>query len=355
MAEELGERTEQPTARRLSEARERGQVARSQDLGAALDLAGALALLALFGGGGVMTLGAMVRGVLGGEAPGDPLDARSLSTLAAWAGTRAAWVVGPAMLIVFAVAVLAQLGQVGWLWTLQPLRPKFDRLSPLAGLKRVFNRRNAVKTAVNTVKLAAVGSMAAWMVWRRLGTLAALPGLEAAAAMLMVARLALELALWLVPMFLLIGVLDFLFQRWQHTRDLRMTRQEVQDERRSSEGDPEIKRRRLRMAQEIALHQIRSAVPRADVVVTNPTHFAVALQYDAGTMRAPRVTAKGADLMAFRVRETAAAHRVPVVERPPLARALYWGVDVGQEIRPEHYEAVAEVLAYVYRVAGRAA
>jgi flagellar biosynthetic protein FlhB len=182
-----------------------------------------------------------------------------------------------------------------------------------------------------------------------------LPSLAAGAALFMAAKLALELVLWLLPLYLSIGLIDYMYQRWQHTRDLRMTRQEVQDERRSSEGDPEVKRRRLRMAYEIALHRIRTEVPRADVVVTNPTHFAVALRYDAATMAAPRVTAKGADLMAFRVRETAAANSVPVVERAPLARALYWGVDVGREVRPEHYEAVAEVLAYVYRAAGRAA
>lgn len=355
MAEELGERTEHPTSRRLTEARERGQVARSQDLGAAIDLAAAAALIVVFGAWGMTALGAIVRGLLGDGAPGDPTDAGSIWAAVAWAGEKAAWLLGPALLVAFLVGMAGQMGQVGWLWTTQPLRPKWDRLNPVAGFARLFNRRNLVKTLVNTLKLAMVVAVAALVIARRVPALAALPRLEAPAAMYMAAKLALELVLWLLPLYLLIGLIDFLYQRWQHTQDLRMTRQEVQDERRSSEGDPEVKRRRLRMAYEIALHRIRTDVPKADVVVTNPTHFAVALKYDAATMKAPKVTAKGADLMAFRVRETAVAHGVPLVERPPLARALYWGVDVGQEISPEHYEAVAEVLAYVYRVAGRAA
>ena len=134
-----------------------------------------------------------------------------------------------------------------------------------------------------------------------------------------------------------------------------MTRQEVKDERRSAEGDPEVKARRFRMAREIALQRIQHAVPKADAVVTNPTHFSIALQYDSKKMHAPRVVAKGADFLAFKIRHIAIASDVPIVERPPLARALYWGVEVGQEIAPEFYEAVAEVLAYVYRLEGRAA
>ncbi|MFM9996032.1 MAG: flagellar biosynthesis protein FlhB [Phycisphaerales bacterium] len=355
MAEELGERTEQPTSRRMSEARSRGQVARSQDLGAAIDLSAAVVLLVAFGGTGIMVLASITRGLLGGDAPGTPLDAESIWAAIAWAGAKAAWLVVPVLLVMFVVGVLAQMSQFGWLWTAQPLQPKFDKLNPVAGLKRLVNRRNLVKTLVNSLKLAAVTAIAVFVVWRRMPTLAALPTIEAVAALYMVVRLALELVLWLLPLLLMIGLVDFLYQRWQHTRDLKMTRQEVQDERRSSEGDPDVKRRRHRMAQEIALHQIRTAVPRADVIVTNPTHFAVALRYDAATMRAPKVVAKGLDSMAFRIREVGLVHGVPIVERPPLARALFWNLDVGQEVRPEHYEAVAEVLAYVYRIAGRAA
>jgi len=150
-------------------------------------------------------------------------------------------------------------------------------------------------------------------------------------------------------------VVDLLYQRWQHTEDLKMTKQQVKDERRSSEGDPEVKSRRFQMAREIIRQRLGAAVPEADVVVTNPTHFAAALKYDSDEMAAPRLVAKGADHLAMQIRLIAVAHGVPIVERPPLARALYRNVEVGQEVPSDLYEAVAEVLAYVYRLEGRAA
>jgi len=158
------------------------------------------------------------------------------------------------------------------------------------------------------------------------------------------------LALWLAVILLLIGIIDWLYQRWQHKEDLKMTKQQVKDERRSMEGDPQVKGRRLRMMRDILVQQIQANVPVADVVVTNPTHFAVALRYDTETMRAPRVVAKGGDYMAQRIRLVAASAGVPIIERPPLARGLYFGTEVGQEISPVYYEAVAEILAYVYRL-----
>jgi flagellar biosynthetic protein FlhB len=149
---------------------------------------------------------------------------------------------------------------------------------------------------------------------------------------------------------LIIGVADYMYQRWQYTQDLKMTRHEVTDERKSMEGDPEIKARRFRMARQMALQRVNQAVPKADVIVTNPTHFSVALRYDAETMAAPRVVAKGVDFLAMRIRQIAMTHGVPIVERPPLARALYYGVEVGRDVPAEHYQAVAELLAYVYRL-----
>jgi flagellar biosynthetic protein FlhB len=179
-----------------------------------------------------------------------------------------------------------------------------------------------------------------------------LPALDATQGLMVIARMLLALAIWLAAILLLIGLIDWLYQRWQHTQDLRMTRQQVKDERRSMEGDPQIKGRRFRMMREILMQQIQQQVPLADVVVTNPTHFAVALRYDADKMRAPRVVAKGADYMAQRIRLVAAGAGVPIIERPPLARGLYYGVDVGHDISSEYYEAVAEILAYVYRLEG---
>jgi len=272
-----------------------------------------------------------------------------------WISVEGVKLAGPALLAMFAVSLLGNIVQVGWHITTEPLAPKINRLNPLSGMKKLFNARNMMKTGVNTVKLSLVALVAAVLVRKDLPQIAALPALSLARAMYKIGLLAGELVSWLLAIFLAIGVADYLFQRWKHTEDLRMTKQEVKDERRNMEGDPEMKSRRFRMAREIAMQRIRHAVPKAEVIVTNPTHFSVALQYDSGKMGAPRVVAKGADDIAFRIREIAIASGVPLVERPPLARGLYWGVEVGQEIRPQFYEAVAEVLAYVYRIKGKAA
>jgi flagellar biosynthetic protein FlhB len=355
MAEELGERTELPTGRRLSEARSQGQVAKSQDLATAIDLLGAVVLIAVFGGGALAAMAAMMRRVFEDQTPGSALDIASIRPLAMWAGAQALRVAGPGLLVTLLLACLAHVVQVGWLFTTKPIQPNFARLNPVGGFGKFFNLRALVKTAVNTVKLAIVCGIAFLVIRRNLPGIAALPSLGAAAGLYKMGAMGLELALWLLAMFAILGLSDFIYQRWQHTQDLKMTRQEVKDERRSVEGDPEVKARRFRMAREIAMQRIQHAVPTADVIVTNPTHFSVALRYDQSNMHAPKVIAKGVDFLAFKIRNVAIASGVPIVERPPLARGLYWGVEVGQEIAPEFYEAVAEVLAYVYRIKGRAA
>jgi len=355
MAEELGEKTEQPTGRRLGEARSRGQVAKSQDLSSAIDMIGAVVLIALFGGAAIVGLGTLMKRVLEGETPGDPLDPGSLQPLAVWVISQGARVAGPALLAMLLIACLAQFVQVGWLVTTEPIKPKLDKLNPVAGLKKFVNLRNLMKTSVNVVKLGFVAVIAIMVVRKHLPGIAALPMLNMPAALYKMALMGLELACWLLAVLLVIGLIDLMYQKWQHNKDLKMTRQEVKDERRSVEGDPEVKARRFRMARDIAMQRIQQAVPKADVIVTNPTHFSVAIKYDPATMKAPRVVAKGADFLAFKIRYVGISAGVAIVERPPLARGLYWNVKVGQEISPEFYEAVAEVLAYVYRIQGKAA
>ncbi|MEC9374435.1 MAG: EscU/YscU/HrcU family type III secretion system export apparatus switch protein, partial [Planctomycetota bacterium] len=176
-----------------------------------------------------------------------------------------------------------------------------------------------------------------------------------AGALVESARIMMDLIIWTLLALILIGVIDRAYQKWQHTKDLRMTKQEVKEERKSTEGDLAMKARRLRFGRELIRQQIAANVPKADVVVTNPTHFAVALKYDSDSMRAPRVIAKGADQLAIQIRLVAVRHSIPIVERPPLARALYHNVEVGREIPADLYEAVAELLAYVYRLEGRMA
>lgn len=355
MAEELGERTEQPTARRRSETRNRGQVAKSQDLGSAIDLFGSLLMLLFLGAPLAGSLAGIVRHLLDARTSGHGLRAQEVGGYAWWAAAQAGAAVLPLFLVAVLFSALSQFVQVGWLLTAYPLKPKLDKLSPLKGVKKIFSKRSAVKTGVNIVKLVLVAGAAAFVIRRNFHEASGLPLLEVAGAAALIGRMLLELCAWLLVLMLLMGLLDYVYQRWQHTQDMRMTKQEVKDEHRAMEGDVDTKGRRLRMARQMLLQRMQQTVPTADVIVTNPTHYSVALKYDGERMRAPRVVAKGVDEVAIRIRQIAAVHGVPIVEKPPLARALYHHVDVGREVSPQFYEAVAEVLAYVYRLAGRAA
>jgi len=353
MADDLGERTESPTSQRLSEARGRGQIAKSQDLASAIDLIGGVVLLVLLGAGMAGALASILRRCL--ESHADSITLESLSPLLREVVTRGTLAAAPFMGIIFGVCLLAHLLQVGPLFTLDPLRPKFERLNPIAGFARLGGTRNLVRSLVNTLKLCVV-LLVAWLFLRaEISGVAGLPRLGIWQGLAELGGMALRLAAWLLAVLLIIGVIDWLYQRWQHTKDLRMTKEQVKDERRSMEGDPKVKAQRQKMARQMMLQRINQAVPQADVIVTNPTHYSVAIRYDESTMRAPRVVAKGVDFLAMRIRHVALVHRVPIVERPPLARALYAGCEVGQEIPPEMYQAVAELLAYVYRLEHEAA
>ncbi|MEM8756161.1 MAG: flagellar biosynthesis protein FlhB [Planctomycetota bacterium] len=351
---EFGEKTEQPTSRKLLEARNRGNVPKSQDLSGVLSLVIAGITLLIFGG--------FIVGRL------HDLTLRSLDprALAGRIGTGGVWDqvlltardAGGALLPVMAVMAtgiaLVNFMQVGPLLTAKPLEPKLSKLSPIAGVKRVFGRKGLVKALMNIAKLAAVVLVAFIVISMNKAELVQLAVLQPVQAAMVVGMVMAEVLVWILFLLIVIGVLDYMFQRWQHRQELKMTKQEVKDELKSMEGDPEMKRRRMQIAQGIAMQRLGQDVPQADVVVTNPTHFSVAIRYD-DAWPAPKVTAKGGDHMAFRIRQLAIGSGVPIVERPPLARALYWGTEVGDEIAPDHYEAVAEILAYVYRLDGRAA
>lgn len=352
MADDMGDKTEDPTGRRLSEARNQGNVAKSQDLAAAIELTGAFILLLIFGAAMARASYVLMRDSLAAQ---ESTTETSIFELLRAAGIHMGVATVPFLLIACAIAALAYIVQFGFLWNLTILQPKFERLNPATGVGRLFNKQNLVKTLVNTVKLVVV-SIVGWMYLSSVAReIASLPMLTALAAWGMIGRMAIELAAWLFVLMLVMGVADFLFQKWNHLQGLKMTKQEVKDERKSMEGDPQIKGKRFRMAREIIRQRIGAAVPKADVVVTNPTHFSVAIAYDPESMDAPRVIAKGADELAMSIRHIARAHGVPILERPPLARALYRHVDVGEQIHARYYEAVAEVLAFVYRLEREAA
>jgi flagellar biosynthetic protein FlhB len=349
MPDEFGERTEPATPRRRIEARQRGQVPRSHELTTAMLLLGLLLLLKYFGPGVWHTLLSIVyRGLSTGQT-----DRGQLAPFSRGVALDAFRAVAPLLGIAFILALAVTAAQVGWLVTLHPLTPSLAKINPLNGLRRMFSSRSLVTLAINTVKLALVAAVAWLTISGQIHAILAAIDTDHAVLLARAADLTYTLGVRLALLLVVLAIIDYVYQRYRHERDLRMTKEEVKEELRRMEGDPILKRRRRQVQMQLAMQRVRSAVPQADVVVTNPTHLAIAIQYDADKMNAPVVVAKGADYLALRIRELAAAHGIPMVERPTLARLMYDAVEVGKEVPSRFYQAIAEILAYVYELTGR--
>lgn len=345
----MSERTEAPTGKRLGDARRRGQVARSAEVNAAAALLAGLWLLSGPGRGLVDSLRAQLVYNLSHLPTGEYTGAQ-VRSLVAEAGLRLAPGIGLLLAGFLLTGVVASLAQTGLLWVSD--RPFFDfnRLNPLDGLKRLFSGQGLMELGKALLKLVVVGGVA-YSYWS--GHSAAVLGLAQLAlpeAVAEAVQLAFGLGWQVAGVYLALAAADYFYQRWNLMRTLRMTKEEVKEEFKTQEGDPLLKSRIRQQQRRFARQRMMAKVPKADVVITNPTHFAVALQYERESMRAPQVVAKGAALVALRIRTLALEHGVPVVENPPLARALYRTVELDQEVPPEMYRAVAEVLAFVFRL-----
>jgi flagellar biosynthetic protein FlhB len=233
--------------------------------------------------------------------------------------------------------------------------PKLSKISPIQGVKRLVDMRAFMRLVMNLLKLALIAAIAMWVIHNDLLLIIKLAELTPLAAFLASGNIIYGLAIKLAVLLFVLALLDYMFQRWQHERDLRMSKHDVKMEMKNMDGDPLVKQRRARVARQMAMQRMAHAVPQADVIVTNPTHYAIALRYDADTMQSPKVIAKGADFMAMRIRQIALANDIPLVERKSLAQVLYRTVDVGREVPAEFYNAVAEIMAYVYRLRRRSA
>ena len=243
--------------------------------------------------------------------------------------------------------------QNGLVVSAEPLKPKLEKLSPISGFKRIFSLKSWVEFIKGIFKISLIGAAATVLLWPEAATVIKTVEIEMVGVMVILQSLTLKLLVGVAALVLVIALLDFLYQRFEHQKQLRMSRKDLQDEYKQTEGDPHIKARLKGLRAERARRRMMADVPNATVVITNPTHFAVALLYEAGEMAAPRAVAKGADLTALKIREIAEAHNVPIVENPPLARALYAAIDLGDDVPPEHYQAVAEVIGYVMRLERR--
>jgi flagellar biosynthetic protein FlhB len=354
MSEDLGERTEDATPKRRREAREEGNIARSNDAANAILLLGAMLVLAASMKPFLGTLAALLEKALSGDHIGSGIRTEEVAALVVPMAVEGAWAALPIVVGATGLAILAHLWQVGFLLSTKALEPKFERLDPTKGFGRIFGAQGAIKTAMDVLKVIVVG----WIAWSLVGgvlpQIAALPELGVLRGFEEIGSIGLNLAVQVGAALLVLGIAAHAGQRFKHERDLRMTQQQVKEEFKESDGNPEVKRRRMQIARQLAMQRLQTSVPKADVIVTNPEHISVAIQYDPDTMAAPRIVAMGADNLAMRIRQIATKHGIPIVERKPLARALYANAKVGQEIPADHYKAVAEILAYVYRLKGKA-
>ena len=348
-AEQGGERTEEPSQKRLQDARERGQVPRSRELTNFATMIGGSAVLVAIGG----SLAGRLSQVMHRALVIDPLSLRDTGSMMSALGEAcmsALTMLLPLFAALVGLVLLASLALGGWTFSPQAMAPDFTRLSPLAGLKRLFGLRGASELGKALLKCAVVGGVCAAIVSWTFRDVLALAHMAPRAAIGRGAGLLGWSFVWLCASLVLVAIIDVPLQLFQFNVALRMTRQEVRDEAKESDGRPETKQRIRQMQQTLARRRMMHKVPTADVVIVNPTHFAVALKYDPQKMRAPRVLAKGVDLVAQNIRRIAEEHRVPVFESPKLARALYRSTDLNKEIPTGLYVAVAQVLSYIFRV-----
>ncbi|HYB65707.1 MAG TPA: flagellar biosynthesis protein FlhB [Steroidobacteraceae bacterium] len=343
------ERTEQPTAKRLEQAREQGQVPRSSDLAAAAVLLTAAIGLELLGRWCGGQLHALMRAGL--SLPRErALDESAALGAFGGAALHALYACAPLFGLTLLAALAAPIALGGRGFHPRALVPDFSRLSPGAGFARMFSLNGAVELGKAFAKFLLLALVAALVLWQQSGAILGLSAQPAPVAIAHAASMAAFALLALAGTLALIAGLDVPWQLWRYTQGLRMTRAQIREEMKETEGAPEIKGRIRKIQNERARRRMMHEVPKADVVVVNPTHFAVALRYDEQRMRAPIVVAKGQDLIAARIREIAAEHRVPIFEAPPLARALHRHVELGAEIPAALYVAVAQVLTYLAQV-----
>ncbi len=340
------EKTERATPKRREESRKKGQVGKSRELSSIAVLAGGAIYLYFRGEYHVFQLGGILKRAF--------LDIPSIASgeqdLFKYLLVRAEdilWIILPIMLVLSVVAVLANALQTGLLLSVEALTPSASKLNPVSGLKRLFSKKSLVELAKSIAKLVIVG----WVAFTTLK--AAFPKLipityqDPSSAIFLLGQESMSILIKCCAVILLLAIIDYYYQRWQHEEDIKMTKQEVKDEHKQTEGDPMVKGRIRSIQREMARKRMMAEVPKADVVITNPVRLAVALRYDPGKSHAPVVIAKGSQRIAARIKEIAREHDVPIVENRPLAQNLY-NLELGDEIPAETYQAVAEILAYVY-------
>ncbi len=346
-----GEKTEDATPKRREEARKKGQVARSNEVNSAFIILASFMALKLLAANIFEELSALMRYIFS-DFLLQPLTADGFYQLFLQVGLVFFKSVGPLLLVVAAVGIGINFLQVGFSFSLQPLQPDFERLNPIGGLQRLLSKRVLVELAKSLLKVAVIGYFIYKFICREMDILPAAANFDLRQSAAHFGDMVIDLASQIGAVLIVLAAGDFFYQWWEHQQSLKMSKQEVKEEMKQTEGNPQIKGKIKEKQRALAMRRMMQEVPKADVIITNPTHFAVALAYQAD-MPAPRVLAKGQDLIAQRIKEIAKEHNIPIVENKPLARTVFQMVDIGGWIPAELYQAVAEVLAYVYRLQRR--
>ena len=346
-ADDGGEKTEEPTAKKKSDARNKGQVAKSQELNAAFVLFigfWAMKILGAYIYSEIAEYTAYIFGNLNTTVDTETVLRIFLGIVMILLKTAF-----PIMVAIMLIGLAINLVQVGWNFTTEPLGFDLDKLNPINGFGRLFSKRSLVELIKSLFKILIIGLFLYENLKDELLHMPKLIYLDLSASMTQIADIIFMMAFKICAIFFALAILDYMYQKWDHNEQLKMTKQEVKEEFKQMEGDPQIKGKIRQKQREMAMSRMMREVPKADVIVTNPTHFAVALRYAEG-MRAPEVIAKGQDLVALKIKDVAREAGVVIVENKPLARALFASVEIGETVPPELYKAVAEVLAYVYHL-----
>lgn len=352
MAEDKDAKTEEPTSKRMGKAWSEGNIPLSQEVKSVAMLIGALIVVGTIAPWVARELTAYMRTFI--ERPESmALDIETFQTFMLGIIVETGILLAFPMAVLVVAAFAGTVGQIGLVYTPKKIGMKLSNISPIAGFKRMFSLHSLLEAGKGLLKIIIVGTLLAFLVAPTMSHPDKLIGQDIATTLLELHKLIVMVLFLVVLVMVALAAADYIFQRWSHKEKLKMTKQEVKDEHKEQEGDPKVKGRIRGLRLERHRQRMMAAIPKASVIITNPTHFAVALQYDIDAMGAPRVVAKGVDYLAKRIRQLAETHDVPIVENPPLARALYAAVEVDQEIPQEHYKAVAEVIGYVMRLKGK--
>lgn len=350
--EDDSQKSEEPTQHRIDEAKKKGQIASSREVNNFFVML-AFAMIIVWVLPGMLEKGKIELAPFITRPHDIPISPVSLGEVYREVAVLMATLLFGPLALIMALVLGAAFIQSRFLFAAERIKPKMEKISIIKGAKRLFSMRSVVEFVKGLIKITVVSVVAIIAVWDDMPQMEMLPGYDIQDVLTYLSGLSLRILIGVCCIMLLVAVIDYAYQHFEYMKSLRMSKQEIRDEYKQQEGDPHIKQKLRAIRMERARKRMMAAVPEASVVITNPTHFAVALKYETGLMQAPVVVAKGVDQVAFRIRDVAEEHDIPIVENPPLARALYASVDLDQEIPYEHYKAVAEVIGYVYRLKGK--